>query len=93
MSFKAGDKVKWESQAGGVSLEKVGTIVIVVPPNTWIRSVNNASAILATSNAEAIDNTRASRKAESYVVQVESANRRARPKLYWPVAKRLTLVP
>ena len=31
-TFKVGDRVKWESQAAGISAVKIGDVIMVVPP-------------------------------------------------------------
>lgn len=41
MEFKQGDRVQWTSQAGGVSKQKIGTVVGHVPPKMSIVDVWN----------------------------------------------------
>lgn len=78
-TFKMGDRVRWESQAAGISQMKTGEVVHVIPPGSTpdMKGVGGA------------------RGEESYVVKaaVESNTRMGRPRkrTYWPLVSKLEL--
>ena len=81
--FKKNDKVRWESQAAGISREKQGVVVEVVDENAYPTTMGKK-------------NLGAPRNHESYVVRASVMNgseaQKRRTKLYWPKAKYLTLI-
>ena|ERR1700674_2940622 len=77
--FQVGDKVRWSSQAGGVTSKKQGTIVEVVPSHTMKRMRPRDRAT--------------SRTHESYIVEVAGRTAKSKPVLYWPVVSLLKRMP
>lgn len=85
-SFAVGDRVTWESQAGGYTRKKTGTVVEVVRAGGIPRDKNFGS----------------SRAHESYIVEVTYEPRRStstiksvrvrKPERYWPLVANLHLV-
>jgi hypothetical protein len=80
-TFKIGDKLAWTSQAAGTPLEKVGTVVAVIPPNLNppVKAVSYRYGA-----SEVAFGWGASRKQESYLVLVSYPGTKRVPKLYWP---------
>ena len=74
--FMVSDRVQWTSQAQGSWIEKIGTVVEVVPAGKRPEKIPSGSG------------WGFARKHLSYVVEVDQGGRR-RPKLYWPVASLL----
>lgn len=70
--FKVGQTVKWKSQAGGFSKEKVGKVVFVVRPNEIPAEVLRGTYFKC-------DSSCISRGHITYLVQVGR-----RSNLYWP---------
>lgn len=85
--FKLGDKVSWSSQSAGSTTTKTGEIVLVVPPLTNCKLYVNHN-LHADQYTSAVDG-HGYREHESYVVAVPQG-RKARPKLYWPLVKKLS---
>lgn len=87
MAFALNQRVRWVSQAGGHSTEKVGTVVAVVTPGT-LPSRKDFPELYAGSGVGL------SRKHESYIVRVESSKLRGSTvsRLYWPRTSALTAV-
>jgi hypothetical protein len=77
--FQVGDKVRWSSQAGGVTVKKQGSIVEVVPPYTMKRTRPRDRAT--------------SRTHESYIVEVAGRTAKSKAVLYWPVVSLLSRAP
>ena len=82
--FINGDVVQWESQSAGRVAEKHGTIVEVVPENSYPQSIKKRKGLGAPRNHE------------SYVVRASVMNgseaQKKRTKLYWPRVKQLTRI-
>lgn len=87
LTFAVGDRVSWESQAGGHSKKKTGTVIEVVAPNRTPKTM--------TSGVRA-------RSTESYVVEVTHEVRRStsaikklvqkKAERYYPIVANLKLV-
>lgn len=91
MQFKPGDKVKWASQSAGITKEKTGEIVLVIPK--WSRpDCVFLEEDFPDCNTTAMKNPGFSRDHESYIVRVPSGTT-AKDKLYWPRVSKLGLVP
>lgn len=78
-----GDWVKWESQAQGTWIEKIGQVVAVIPPNVpywkWRqgKDFDDTEYILRTDLGSTM------RKEISYLVSVPAIGK-GKPHLYWP---------
>lgn len=90
--FKIGDIVTWKSQAQGYEKVKTGEIVGVVPanripyPSSFVKKYHPFDFIQ-------MYGCSLPRKEESYIVKVKDGKTdEAKPKLYWPRVKSLTLV-
>lgn len=75
-SFAVGDRVSWESQAGGYSKKKIGTVVEVVPASHFPQMMGGVGGL---------------RHHESYVVSVIHSPT-TKPERYWPLVRNLRLV-
>jgi hypothetical protein len=75
MSFEIGDKIEWESQAGGKTTRKRGEIRYVIEDYEYVSSKNYPL------HRTMFDSGR--RKHKSYLVSVPSTGR-GKYKLYWP---------
>ena len=76
-TYAVGDRVKWRSQAAGSWLEKLGTVIEVVPAKRTPTTIGHLGT----------------RNHESYVVEATVVlARKAKPQKYWPVAWKLTRV-
>ena len=74
-----GTKVTWSSMAHGSVIEKHGTVVLVIPPNTPVNGVWSGGQ-----HSIQFD-VGGSRPHESYLVEVLTGkDGRGVPKLYWP---------
>lgn len=83
MSFTTGDRVCWESQAGGAWKKKIGIIVAVVQPHAYPKDCVPMPRKFY--NTAAMDGGGLPRDHESYLVEVnESKTGRGKPKLFWP---------
>lgn len=93
--FVVCDVVRWSSQAAGGATTKDGEIVLVVPPGA-----EGAQAVTRYIDQRVRAGTHRSafgggsgRDTESYVVEVRvGKSMRAKPVLYWPVARLLEKV-
>lgn len=75
-TFKVGDLVEWDSQAGGFWKSKKGRVVEIVPPgevpkNPLVRGPGLGG-----------------RPYESYVIEVPGKTVKAKVQAYWPVLNR-----
>jgi hypothetical protein len=86
-TFQVGDKVKWDSQAGGFHREKRGTVVAVLLAG--YRPLYDCRFDETKFNPDPLDLRTGPRNHESYVVLVPGKTPKTRPKLYWPVVTRL----
>lgn len=84
--FEIGDKVLWQSSAGGYRATKIGTVVGIVPPGKSPFSTPNEIKV-----PEGYCTTKLggglARRAISYFVAVE--RQKSKPLLYWPNASQL----
>lgn len=79
--MKIGDEVKWTSQAGGFSKEKVGKIVALVPAGD--SALDHVPEGLRSDNIS----TTLGRKEDSYLVQLGDSK-----EVYWPLVGKLKVV-
>lgn len=86
-TFKKGDRVTWESQAGGFCSEKKGEILAVLSSGTYDKKHFVTIATKAGALCQKIDG--GTRKHESYVILAERDNDKAKPVIYWPVVSKL----
>ena len=77
-TFKKGDKVKWESQSGGHTKQKVGIVISAVKPN---QNQNNQCPF-GYNNRRFVDST--PRDHRSYLVRIGRSCQ-----LNWPLVKHL----
>lgn len=87
MGFKKGDRVQWTSQAGGVSKQKIGTVVGHVPPKMSIVEVWNEAfpgEIFVRGHCGSLRSS-----VPRYLVLVD---RPKKPALYSPLASSLALL-
>lgn len=82
-TFAVGDRVEWESSAGGRTACKVGAIVCTVPVHM---SPNRALARLGVLGK--VDGAGMQRDHVSYVVRASVEGRKA-SRLYWPRVNKL----
>ena len=74
--MKIGDKVTWQSQAGGDWRSKIGEVVEVVPPNHRPKTKKKDNGT--------------PRDHESYVVRAKAVGTRTKTaRLYWPRVSKL----
>lgn len=87
--MKIGDRVKWSSQAGSYTKEKIGTVVGVVPAGEVVNPVGMRKhfADYHPTCHELMFDGYSKRDHESYLVLVERG--KAKAKLYWPLVKYL----
>lgn len=93
--FKIGEQVAWSSQAGGFTATKIGEVVGIVPPNTYI-SAANMRGVVFSDTADATLTKRfdgGKRDHESYIVKLRPGlSEKSSPVLYWPRVKGLRAV-
>lgn len=85
--FKVGDKVTWTSQASGFAKEKTGTIVMIVPENTYFLKIEKELQNLGKKFSSKYGGG-FSRDHESYAVFVPTPSGKSNH-LYWPVVDKL----
>lgn len=106
--FKVGDKVRWNSQSGSYSTEKIGEVVFVVPKyvypisiisiyhkgKDYSRNAYNARLYFTCRDMGYLPQFDGSwRPEESYLVAVKTGKTdKALKKLYWPLVKNLEKV-
>lgn len=86
--FNVGDSVTWTSQAGGNTKTKTGKVVAVIPggPSSGEQAGKEIrSRVRAGTHRSAFGGGWA-RAEDSYVIEVPQGPK-AKPVLYWPVAK------
>jgi hypothetical protein len=89
--FKVGDKVTWESQAGGCTRTKTGNVVAIVQPGVNPGKLHFLKAAGVGTLSRRFDGW--PRKAISYLVAVRPGKtEKSSPVLYWPLASKLKAV-
>lgn len=88
MEFKIGDKVKWTSQSQGYEKTKEGIIVLVLKPGESIMKSIGVEKLIKDYNRQFDDTPKTEIR---YAVAVYPKNRKAKPTLYRPQVKKLTL--
>jgi hypothetical protein len=101
MMFKAGDRVKWLSQASGSGTIKKGIIVAIIPKNIYlqdthfVRTTETPTGVLEDYKIM-FDWPSLTRGHESYLVEVHPSGKAtknsAKPRLYWPRVSALIAV-
>ena len=89
---KVGSRVRWTSQAGGNTKEKVGTVVAVVSggPNSGSEARAAIDALVGRGTHRSAFGGGWDRAGESYIVEVpQGTTGKAKPVLYWPDSKKL----
>jgi hypothetical protein len=85
--MKVGDIVTWTSQASGVSKEKTGEIIAVVP-----KGKSNAkiwTALGRKAEFRSFTPSTGTRDHDSYLVAVAAPTETSKPQVYWPVVSQL----
>lgn len=89
--MKVGDTVKWESQSHGITKEKQGNIVMVVPAGEhFLGKAKFQFEIRKTHKLQ--KEYGFSRNHESYLVGVPGKTEKSKHVLYWPNVSKLKLV-
>lgn len=90
-NLKLGDHVNWESQAGGSTKKKSGTVHYIVPKGSAATDrfhVEKYNPGYYPKHKQMFDGT-IPRDHESYVIIVPSKSGRGKCKLYWPHVSKL----
>lgn len=94
-TYQLGDIVSWTSQSNGITREKTGTIVAVVPARQTLQSVMRGRADLNDQRQYNNHDVKfgGMREHVSYLVavsmQTPQGKPRQRQKLYWPLVAKL----